>query len=158
MKIECSWCKKHLGYKCHVCGSRAIENICEDIASCADCSTLLYVNRGAVSSTICSACRAREFPHLPNRLTAEEIVRRADPQGKGGGMWIVTLTNAERSALIDLVIEHMGSAGSTLEFTDVVEGKTTAARDLLNRLDKARWISENPAPKIFEARAGGDKS
>jgi hypothetical protein len=57
-----------------------------------------------------------------------------------GGVFLVPLTNSQRMALVDILIEHLLSPGGSSEFIDVVANKTTSHHELLLLLDRAAWF------------------
>lgn len=57
------------------------------------------------------------------------------------GAWLLQLTNSERMALIDVLIEFQQNPNSTREFVDISGGKTTTPGDLIRLVDRARWFS-----------------
>lgn len=57
------------------------------------------------------------------------------------------LTNSERMALIDLLIEFQQDPNATRDFVDVAAGKTTTPGDLIRRIDGSTWFSRE---KIIE--------
>jgi len=59
----------------------------------------------------------------------------------------VQLTNSERMALIDLLIEFQQDPNATRDFVDVAAGKTTTPGDLIRRIDGSTWFSRE---KIIE--------
>jgi hypothetical protein len=60
---------------------------------------------------------------------------------KGGeDLWLVCLTNSEKLALVDLVLEFIENPRSTDAFVDLAADKTTTPNDLLRILDRARWF------------------
>jgi hypothetical protein len=78
----------------------------------------------------------------------------------GEDLWLVCLTNSEKLALVDLLVEFSEDPrhhGRT--FLDLAADKTTTPNDLLRILDRARWFpaeiqkrinnygQENPAPR-----------
>ncbi|HLZ12557.1 MAG TPA: hypothetical protein VKP58_08215 [Candidatus Acidoferrum sp.] len=63
------------------------------------------------------------------------------------GAWLVQLTNSERMALIDLLIEFQQDPNATRDFVDVAAGKTTTPGDLIRRIDGSTWFSRE---KIIE--------
>jgi hypothetical protein len=69
------------------------------------------------------------------------------------GKWVVLLSNSERMALIDVLIEHQMEPACSKEFVDcsVPGGKTTHHGDLLRILDRAPWFSEFPGEKIINS-------
>lgn len=65
------------------------------------------------------------------------------------GIFLVPLTNSQKMALIDILIEHLMEPGTSKEFVDCSTpgGKTTKHGELLELLDRAAWFSGNPAEK-----------
>jgi hypothetical protein len=63
---------------------------------------------------------------------------------KNEGVFLVLLTNSERMALIDLIIEFLLDPNTTREFIDCSSprGKTVTPGDFLRILDRARWFGE----------------
>ena len=57
------------------------------------------------------------------------------------GAWLVQLTNSERMALIDILIEFQQDPNATRDFVDVAGGKTTTPGDLIRRIDGSTWFS-----------------
>ena len=60
------------------------------------------------------------------------------------GRWLLLLTNSERMALQDLILEFLADASSTSAFMDlsVAPARITTPGDLLRVLDGALWASE----------------
>ncbi len=63
---------------------------------------------------------------------------------KKEGVFLVLLTNSERMALIDLVIEFQLEPNTTREFVDCSNprAKTVTPGDFLRILDRARWFGD----------------
>ncbi len=87
MKIECAWCERNLGEKCPACGSHNVRQRTGGKSffthfACDDCDERFLAGEGGVSSTVCDDCREKEFRNLPGRLSAEEIIARAEKAGR----------------------------------------------------------------------------
>jgi hypothetical protein len=67
------------------------------------------------------------------------------------GVWIVVLSNSQRLALIDLILEQMAARGGTATFVDVGAGQITTPLDLLEAVDRAQWTCKTP---VTAKRAG----
>ena len=63
------------------------------------------------------------------------------------GKWLLQLTNSERMALIDILIEFQQDPNATRNFVDVAGGKTTTPGDLIRLVDRSTWFSRE---KIIE--------
>jgi hypothetical protein len=70
------------------------------------------------------------------------------------GKWIVALTNSQRMALVDLIIEHMLARSTSEEFVDCSspDMPVTRPRDFLILLDQATWVSGFFPAKINNCR------
>ena len=59
------------------------------------------------------------------------------------GRWVVVLTQSERMALIDLILEFLMQRNSTEQFIDLAANKTTTPGNLLVAIDeRSRWIPD----------------
>lgn len=63
---------------------------------------------------------------------------------KKEGVFLVLLTNSERMALLDLIIEFQLEPNSTREFIDCSSprAKSITPGDILRILDRARWFGD----------------
>ena len=63
------------------------------------------------------------------------------------GRWVLVLTNSERMALIDLLVEHTMNPSSTQEFHDIGANVRTTPGDLIGRIARSWWFSDFPPAK-----------
>lgn len=69
------------------------------------------------------------------------------------GVWILALSNSQKIALVDLILEHMLAKSCSEEFVDcsTPDAIVTRPRDILLLLDKAAWISEEKLPAFVNS-------
>lgn len=68
-----------------------------------------------------------------------------------GGIFLVPLTNSQRMALVDILIEHLVEPACSKEFVDcsIPGGKTTTHSELLLLLDRAEWFPGDSALNLI---------
>jgi hypothetical protein len=67
------------------------------------------------------------------------------------GAWALVLTNSQRLALVDLILEHMATRQSTSAFLDLSENRITKPIELLEALDGAKWFGERPESRHLDS-------
>jgi hypothetical protein len=70
------------------------------------------------------------------------------------GVWTLVLTNSQRLALVDLILEQMAARGASAAFVDVAASKVTKPLELLEAIDCAQWTT-NPTPYVKKAGSPG---